>query len=416
MIRFIHTADLHLDSPFKGLKRVHPHLYGDVYQSTFQAFNNIVNKALEEQVDFILISGDIYDEENQSVKAQAYFRDQMGRLKTAGILVYLLHGNHDFLGRETLKLQLPDNVTVFGTDPQTEQLTTKSNEKVAITGFSYQTRWVKERVIQRYPQRESNVDFHIGMLHGYLEGLQSSEGVYAPFSIQELNKKYYDYWALGHIHKREVLQENPPIVYSGNIQGRNPNELGKKGAYLVSLEKGLSPKLEFIPSSPIIWKEKQISLKGISSLQSLFTKVEEEIESVAEHKEGVFLSLLLQDEAQLPVQVIEKIKDEDLLEGFNNKEQVPFVYLYKLKIAPQKKQLLFTYDHQMQESFEKMEQELEEDSFFRKKLHDLFKNQIVRSRFGELEHDEELKKEILQAAQSLLLEDISFGEENQEKS
>ena len=161
MIRFIHTADLHLDSPFKGLKRVHPHLYEDVYQSTFQAFNNIVNKALEEQVDFMLISGDIYDEENQSVKAQAYFRDQMGRLKTAGILVYLLHGNHDFLGRETLKLQLPDNVTVFGTDPQTEQLTTKSNEKVAITGFSYQTRWVKERVIQRYPQRESNVDFAV---------------------------------------------------------------------------------------------------------------------------------------------------------------------------------------------------------------------------------------------------------------
>ncbi|UJF15195.1 metallophosphoesterase [Jeotgalibaca sp. MA1X17-3] len=411
MIRFIHTADLHLDSPFKGLKRMHPHLYEKVYQSTFQSFYHIVSKAIEEEVDFLLISGDIYDEENQSVKAQAFLRDQMGRLKAAGIPVYLSHGNHDFLGRETLKLQMPDNVMIFGTEPETDVWTTKSQERIAITGFSYQTRWVKERMIQQYPNRKSDVDFHIGMLHGFLEGLESSEGVYAPFSIQELNGKQYDYWALGHIHKREILQESPPIIYSGNIQGRNPNELGEKGAYLVSLEKGRSPRLEFLPTSPIIWKEKLVSLKGVSSLQSLFARVETEIEAAAKEEQGVFLSITIEDQEELPEEVIEKIQDGDLLEGFNQDDHEPFVYLYKLKIAPKKKQVPFSYDQKMQESFEKSGQDLKEGEVFRKKLRDLFKNQIVRSRFSELEQDSLLQEEILIAAQELLFEDIFFEEE-----
>lgn len=411
MIRFIHTADLHLDSPFKGLKRMHPHLYENVYQSTFQSFYHIVSKAIEEAVDFLLISGDIYDEENQSVKAQAFLRDQMRRLKAVGIPVYLSHGNHDFLGRETLKLQMPDNVMIFGTEPQTELFATKSQEKVAVTGFSYQTRWVKERMIQQYPVRQSNVDFHIGMLHGFLEGIESSEGVYAPFSIQELNEKHYDYWALGHIHKRDLIQEHPPIVYPGNIQGRNPNELGEKGAYLVSLEKGFSPRLEFFTTSPIIWKEKIVSLKGLSSLQSLFAAVETEMEAAVEEKQGVFLSIIIEDKEDLPEEVIEKIQEGDLLEGFNQTDYQPFVYLYKLKIAPQEKQVPFSFDQKMQESFEKSGQDLKDKEIFRKKLRDLFKNQIVRSRFSELEQDSQLQEEILTAAQNLLFEDIFFEEE-----
>lgn len=410
MIRFIHTADLHLDSPFKGLKQLHPHLYEEIYQSTFRSFHSIVTQAVEQQVDFLLISGDIYDEENQSVKAQAYFRDEMGRLKAAGIPVFLSHGNHDFLGRETLKLQMPDNVTIFGTEPETRTIAAQSQEKVAVTGFSYGTRWVKERMIRQYPERSRDADFHIGMLHGYLESLHSLEGVYAPFSLQELNDKRYDYWALGHIHKREVLQEHPPVVYSGNIQGRNPNETEAKGAYLVTLQKGLPPQLDFIPSSPIIWKEKEISLKGIRSLQGLYAKVETEMEQAAEDEQGVFLSLILQDKEELPEQVMEKVQDGELLEGFNQTERTPFVYLYKLTLSPRKEQILFAFDERMQQSFERSRQELEQDEVFRKKLRDFFKNTIVRSRFSEFEQDELLKEEIINAAKNLLLEDIRFGE------
>ena len=158
VITFIHTADLHLDSPFKGIKQLEPQLFDAIYQSTFASFRELVTQAISEEVDFFLISGDIYDEENQSVKAQAFLRDELGRLDRAGIPVYLSHGNHDFLGRESLKLQLPGNVTVFEKEVTTEILTTKAGERVAITGFSYPARWVKERMIVDSRIRDHTVD------------------------------------------------------------------------------------------------------------------------------------------------------------------------------------------------------------------------------------------------------------------
>ncbi|MGP6138952.1 metallophosphoesterase family protein [Jeotgalibaca sp. A127] len=401
MIRFIHTADLHLDSPFKGLKQLHPKLYDRVYQSTFQAFERLVTLAIQEAVDFMVIAGDIYDGDNQSVKAQAFFRDQMTRLKTAQIPVFLSHGNHDFMDNGTSRLQMPSNVTVLGNQPETHYL-----NNTAITGFSYPKRWVTERMIDKYPKR-ANTEFHIGLLHGYLEGSASAEDVYAPFTITDLLNKQYDYWALGHIHKRQVLIQQPPIVYPGNTQGRNPNELDEKGAFLVTLQKGMEPTLTFVNTAPIWWKEKTISLLGIHTLDVLYTKIAEEIARAEKPDQTILLSLKLDDREALPDDVITRIHNGDLLAGISQSENV---YLYRISLAPKKERLVFSADDRMQQSFNRSKEHLSHDETYRRVLQDLFKHPTVRTRFADLEQDRHLKTTILQEAEELLLEDIVFEE------
>lgn len=401
MIRFIHTADLHLDSPFKGLKQLHPKLYNQVYEATFQAFDRLVTRAIDESVDFMVIAGDIYDGENQSVKAQAFFRDQMLRLEAEHIPVFLSHGNHDFMDNATSRLQMPANVSVFGHEPETHYL-----NNVAITGFSYPKRWVTERMIEKYPKR-AETDFHIGLLHGYLEGSGSSEDVYAPFTISDLLAKHYDYWALGHIHKRHMLNQQPPIVYSGNTQGRNPNELGEKGAFLVELKKGFEPRLTFINAAPIWWKERTISLLGIDTLDGLYTKIAEEITKTIQQDQIVLLSLVLDDREALPDDVLARIHNGDLLAGMSQSEQV---YLYRLSLAPKKERLVFAADERMQQSFMRSKEHLADFERYQQVLQDLFKHPTVRTRFADFEHSSELKDLIMQEAEELLLEDIVFEE------
>lgn len=415
MIRFIHTADLHLDSPFKGLQALHPDLFEQVYQAGFHSFQNIIETAINKQVDFVLISGDIYDEENQSVKAQAFFRDQMKKLEQHQIPVFLSHGNHDFMGRESLRIQMPNNVTIFGIEPETHEMMTKDQEKVAITGFSYQTRWVKERMINQYPNRKQSADYHLGMLHGYLDGSKSEEATYAPFSIDDLLTRQYDYWALGHIHKRSTLHSEPPILYSGNIQGRNPNEVGEKGAYLVTLEKGSASEIEFFPTAPIIWLERTVSLEGVSHLSDLFAKVEKEMETVSDETVDILLSVQFSDYEGLSKDLMTRIQSGDLLEGINQTDRQPFVYLYHLALLPKKDQLLFSYDADMQASFVKGKAELNEDERYQDALQDLFKHSIIRSRFNELEQDQQLKQAIIDAAESILMSDIAFEEGEEEQ-
>lgn len=410
MIRFIHAADLHLDSPFKGLKKMHPSLFDAIHQSTFASFKKIVTTAIEKKTDFVLLCGDIYDGENQSVKAQSFFREQMKRLQAAHIPVYLLHGNHDFMGRDSLRIQMPDNVSIFKTEVETQLLTTASQERVAISGFSYPSRWVKERMIDHYPSRKRAVDYHIGMLHGFFEGSASKEDVYAPFSMADLLERSYDYWALGHIHKREVLNQQPIVAYSGNTQGRNPNESGDKGVYLVELEKGSEPTMTFIETAPIVWKEQQLSLKGLSSLQSVYAEIEGCLERASEAKKTVLLSIRFDDYDGLSKDLLERIKEGDLLEGFNQQQSDKGIYLYHLSLNPLKEQFLFRYDEAMQASFEKSGHAFREKDYLQTILQDLFKHPSMRGRFSELEQDEELAETIIQSARNLLFEDIAFEE------
>ncbi|WP_125581777.1 metallophosphoesterase family protein [Levilactobacillus cerevisiae] len=248
-MKFIHAADLHLDSPFLGLTSLPSSLLTTVRQSTFTAATRVFDRALAEQVDFVILAGDLFDRAEQSVAAQAYLFQQFDRLNSAHIPVIISFGNHDYLADQHQTVAYPANVTTLGANVSTHTLTLNSGEAVAISGFSYPQRWVTTDQLADYPVHAAT-DWHIGVLHGAVA--TGSADHYAPFHVADMLTKRYDYWALGHIHHHQLLTEQPPILYAGNTQGRSINETGEKGAYLVTSESGrLVP--QFFTTAEILW-------------------------------------------------------------------------------------------------------------------------------------------------------------------
>ena len=269
-LKFIHCADLHLDSPFVGLK-LPRRLHELARQSTFSSFTRIVNKAIEEEVDFLVIAGDLYDGEDRSIRAQIYFRNEMEKLAGKGIPVFIVHGNHDHLSGNWTKLKWPDNVFVFPGDVKMIPHCTKDGVRVHLYGFSYAKRHVRERMISHY-RKEEGADFHIGILHGH-DSKNGNHYSYAPFTVKELAGKGFDYWALGHIHQRQVLKKDPLIIYPGNIQGRHRNETGEKGCYLIEMSEK-ETKASFIETAPIRFERQKLDLEhGVKNFDDFYGEV-----------------------------------------------------------------------------------------------------------------------------------------------
>lgn len=269
MVKFIHTADLHLDSPFKGLTYLPMDLLNLVKEASFHSFETIVNQAIDSEVDFVLVAGDLFDLESRSISAQNFIAKCFIALEKENIPVYLVYGNHDYVTDQRLFIDFPDNVHVFGPDVESKTLTTKAGEKIAITGFSYHSQHIKENKLTDFPAKSSQVDYHIGLYHG---DLASQSEDYAPFNLSDMEGLHYDYFALGHIHKRHRLSDQVPAYYSGNIQGRHINEPGPKGSLLVELS-AHNHQVSFVESSDIIWDQVQLTVDGQDSLSSLKDKL-----------------------------------------------------------------------------------------------------------------------------------------------
>lgn len=245
MVKFLHCADLHLDSPFASKQFLSPNILKDVENSAYESFKSIVDLALREEVDFMLICGDLFDAENRTLKAEVFLKQQFERLNKEQIFVYVIHGNHDPLS-DSLISDWTQNVTVFSNQVETYQTITKNGEKVYLHGFSYQQNESYENKIDDYPTSDSHSVINIGLLHG----TYSKSGVsdrYTEFRLEDLNAKLYHYWALGHIHKRDQLNDLPQIHYPGNIQGRHFNEQGEKGCLIVEGDY-VSLKTRFVPT------------------------------------------------------------------------------------------------------------------------------------------------------------------------
>ena len=234
MFKFLHAADIHLDSPQKGLDRYEGAPVEECRRATRRALENLVRLAVEEKVAFVLIVGDLYDGDWLDYNTGLFFGIQMGRLRDAGIKVYLIRGNHDAENRMTKDLRLADNCAVLSTEkPQTIAV---DDVGVAIHGRSFPTRDVADNWAQTYPERIPGL-FNIGMLHTCAEDQSGEHRRYAPCSLDDLRFREYDYWALGHIHKREVLHSlDPLIAFPGNVQGRHVREAGPKGCLLVTVD------------------------------------------------------------------------------------------------------------------------------------------------------------------------------------
>ena len=284
--RFIHAADIHLDSPLKGLDQIDGRIAERIRRAPRDALIALVDSAIQEQVDFLVIAGDLYDGKLDKAKTGLVFSEQMGRLNEVNIPVFVLHGNHDAESVITRTLPLPENVSVFNAhEPQTFRLT---DINVALHGQSFREREVRTNLVPDYPRGDAGA-FNIGVLHTALGGAEN-HGNYAPCRVDDLVAKGYDYWALGHVHQRRVVKEaDPPIIFPGNIQGRHPRELGPKGATFVSVKNGKVEEITAETFDVVRWYVLEIDVSGATCKDDVLELIRTELKNHVASADGRLL-------------------------------------------------------------------------------------------------------------------------------
>jgi len=283
-MKFIHCADVHLDTPLQGLAQYPGAPVEEIRNATRRAFEKILNAAISEKVDFIIIAGDLYDTGLKSFESALFFNKEMARLKDAGIDVYLVYGNHDAASKLIKQIRPPRNVKIFrASEPQTML---NDELRVAIHGQSFATPEITEDLAEKYPSPVPNF-FNIGILHTNLGGV-SEHANYAPCSLQTLKNKGYQYWALGHVHNGQILCTDPYIVYPGNTQGRHGKEQGEKSCELVAVSDTGTISIEKIFTSVVPWVEAEIDASGCQTSDDVYEKLRIRLGAlVSEGKERV---------------------------------------------------------------------------------------------------------------------------------
>ncbi len=286
MFRFLHAADIHLDSPLQGLERYPEAPVEAVRAAPRRAFERLVELAIEEQVAFLLLAGDLYDGDWKDYNTGLFFVGQMRRLAEAGIPVHLVSGNHDAASQITKRLTLPANVHHYASrSPETVLL---PELDVAIHGQSFPARRVSEDLAADYPAAERG-RFEIGLLHTSLDG-RPGHAAYAPCTAPALRAKGYAYWALGHVHRREIVSRDPWIVFPGNLQGRHARETGGKGATLVTVEHGRVVDVEHRDLDVVRWACIDVDLAGSKQADDALARFAEALAQAQEAADGRLLA------------------------------------------------------------------------------------------------------------------------------
>jgi DNA repair exonuclease SbcCD nuclease subunit len=295
-MKFIHAADIHLDSPLRGLARYEGAPVEQMQSATRRAFINMIDLACNEKVDFILLAGDLYDVDWKDYNTGLFFNQQMSRLREADIPVFMVLGNHDAGNTITRQLRLPDNVTEFSyRQPETKIL---DNLGVAVHGQSFAKKSVTDDISAAYPNALPGY-FNIGLLHTALNGRQGHAD-YAPCTMPGLLSHGYDYWALGHVHKREVLHENPWVVFSGNLQGRHARETGDKGCTLVKVKNGKTT-LTHRPLDVLRWEVCQLEVSDVIQADDIVDRAREAVTQLMQKVDDKPLAIRVIIEGACPV-------------------------------------------------------------------------------------------------------------------
>ena len=282
MMRFLHAADIHLDSALHGLERYDGAPVDEIRSATRRAFDNLIELAIDEEVDFVLLAGDIYDGDWKDYNTGLYFVERMVRLREAGIRVFMVAGNHDAASQITKKLRLPDNVKMFATS-KPERIVL-DDLGVAIHGQGFANRAVTEDISLAYHQGDPQY-FNIGMLHTCLDGKPGHEP-YAPCTVDGLRSKGYQYWALGHVHKREEISRDPWIVFPGNIQGRHIRETGPKGCTLVTVDNGEISNVTHRDLDVLRWTLCEVDVTASETVDDVYVQVREALQQALDSTEG----------------------------------------------------------------------------------------------------------------------------------
>jgi DNA repair protein SbcD/Mre11 len=291
---FVHAADLHLDTPFKGMGETAPGVARSLREASLEAFDSLVDLCLERQAAFLLLAGDIYDGPRRGIRAQLRFHEGLSRLSGAGIATFVVHGNHDPLESGWSAIgSWPPLVTIFGSEGVGLVPVLRGGREVAVVhGISYGQREVRENLSRRFSRAPANV-FQIGLLHCNVRGASEGHHDYSPCSLDDLARSNLDYWALGHVHSRTVMSgrpygDEPFVVYPGNLQARSPrsSEQGAKGAYVVSVSDGRVTALEFVACDRVRFAEVVVDLAHLSSVEAIRGALGEAAETAAGEAEG----------------------------------------------------------------------------------------------------------------------------------
>lgn len=293
--RFLHTGDLHLDSPVTGLRgEASPEILALLRDATTEAWRNVVRLALAERVDFVVVAGDVFERSSPTLLGQARFRDGLAELAAAGIPSFVVHGNHDPLDGVswTPSMTFPDLVHRFGTDAGASAPVVRGGREMArIHGRSYASAAVTENLAAGY--RRGAEPFAIGLLHANV-GDRPGHGNYAPCSLDDLRASGIDYWALGHIHQPGILTTDGTVaVYCGNPQGRDPGEMGARGAWLVSVDAGGHATPTFHACDVVRWSIADLSIDAVADDEALLAAVRTSLTDAADAADGRSLLLRL---------------------------------------------------------------------------------------------------------------------------
>lgn len=286
MVKFIHAADLHLDRSFEGLAGMSVDSQMEFLEVNQKVLENIVDAAIQQEVDCLLFSGDTFHQSRPSLRTQKHFFEQMSRLSDRQIPVFLIFGNHDYYQSERYWFEFPENVYLFTSEKvETLQWKTRLGETIAISGFSYTSPWIQTEKIKEFPNRHQ-VDVHLGMYHGEL----GKTGNYAPFQLSEMRKKGYEYWALGHIHVPVELSNQPMVIYPGTPQGHTQKEEQVEGVLLIDIHQGTIEK-KVISVDEIQWVTKEVSLENSRTRQEALKEIENVQQDTVEKRQLIRLRL-----------------------------------------------------------------------------------------------------------------------------
>ncbi len=267
--RFIHAADIHLDSPLRGLSAYENAPVEQLRNATREALKELVSKAIEDKVSFVVFAGDLYDGDWRDYRTGIFFSAQMGRLAKAGIRAFILYGNHDAESEMTKKLALPDNVVTFSS--RSAQVHKIEDLKVALHGQSFANRATEENLAANYKPKV-NGHYNIGVLHTALEGYAAHPN-YAPCTVDELHAKGYDYWALGHVHEFQRWDGPSTIVFPGNLQGRHVRETGRKGAVSVTVDDSGHSVVDRLYIDTLRWEVLTVDVSQCATFEDAARKV-----------------------------------------------------------------------------------------------------------------------------------------------
>lgn len=306
----MHLADAHLDSPFQGLSFLPSNEFKNIKQSTQKSFTKAIDTALDRNVDLVLIAGDTFDSAHPSPQSQLFFSREIKRLTDQKIQVVMILGNHDYLNPNEMLLPQTPYFKLLGSNEEVEEFESKTKEdfRYTVVGFSYQHNHIETDKISEFPKKGDN--FTIGLMHAGAKTTTNYQNVYAPFTTAEIKDLNYNYFALGHIHLRQTLSEDPLIVYSGNLQGRHINEQGSKGVYIGIVDETTKKvSLDFIETAPIIWQMATLTLDQEISQKDLTRQIVEILTKKNVRK--TLFGLTIEGAQYLSEKELELVKDSE---------------------------------------------------------------------------------------------------------